>query len=61
MDNNLCIVDLPGHKNYAILSPYRITYGLDASTSELRNLVDEEKQIIEDTRSDIKDWTAPLF
>ncbi|MEK7149625.1 MAG: radical SAM protein [Patescibacteria group bacterium] len=42
--NNLCVINLPGQNNFAVVSPGRIAYGLNASENELQQLVaDEEK------------------
>lgn len=39
----VCIVDLPGTGNYAIVSPGRIVYALDATEAELAEVVNEEE------------------
>ncbi len=45
-DNNLCIVELPGNKNYSIVSPGRIVYGLNASKKELNSLINQERNLL---------------
>ena len=40
----ICVINLPQRKNYAIVSPHRIVYGLNASESELNGLIKEEKE-----------------
>ena len=42
--SNVCLINLPQQKNYAIVSPHRIVYGLNASESELNGLIKEEKE-----------------
>lgn len=49
MKEEVCVIDLPGKKNYAIVSPHRIVYGLDASDSEINVLMEEERNIIKDS------------
>ncbi len=47
MENDrLCIINLPKGKNYAIVSPHRIVYGLNASKNEFANLIKEEEKRI---------------
>ncbi|TRZ77228.1 radical SAM protein [bacterium] len=41
---DLCLIDLPQQKNYAIVSPHRIVYGLNASREELNTLIEEEEK-----------------
>ena len=52
MQKNICIVSLPGEKNFAVISPGRVVYGLNASNEELLGLVvEEEKALSERTPS----------
>ncbi|MFH1900608.1 MAG: radical SAM protein [Patescibacteria group bacterium] len=46
-NNNICIVKLPNGDNYAIISPYRITYGLNASKKDLQHLILEEYELLD--------------
>jgi len=46
-EQELCLIHLPQSKNYAIISPHRITYGLNASGDELESLIKEEQQVSE--------------
>ncbi|MBU1017138.1 radical SAM protein [Patescibacteria group bacterium] len=41
---NVCVIKLPGVKNYAVVSPGRIVYGLNACEEDMRVLVEEEMQ-----------------
>lgn len=43
MYNSVCVVELPGEKNYAVVSPGRVVYGLKASKKELNDLISEEE------------------
>jgi len=43
-EHEICLIDLPQQKNYAIVTPHRIVYGLNASENELNNLIAEEKE-----------------
>jgi len=42
MNNNICVVELPGEKNYAVISPSRVVFGLKASKKEINDLIREE-------------------
>jgi len=44
---NLCVIPLPGECNYAVVSPQRIVYALDASRDELQQLETEEKELLQ--------------
>jgi uncharacterized protein len=47
MHKDVCIVKLPGEKNYAVISPGRVAYGLNATELELNQLVAEEESKLE--------------
>lgn len=57
-DTNLCIVNLPGQNNFAIVSPGRIAYGLNASENELRQLITDEKEYIKDNTFEKTNYSA---
>jgi len=42
--SRICVINLPRERNYAIVSPHRIVYGLNASENELDNLIKEEEE-----------------
>ena len=44
----ICVIPLVGVNNYAVVSEGRITYGLNASSPELEQLIEEEKAIVND-------------
>ena len=49
-NNGLCVIDLPGEKNYAVVSPGRIAYGLNASSKDLFELCAKEKRLLNRVR-----------
>jgi len=62
MHKNICIVKLPGKRNYALISPGRIAYGLNASEPELQGLVAEEETFLLEQKApiDIQDPLASV-
>ena len=46
MEKDICIINLSGKNNYAIVTPNRITYGLNASKKEFDSLLSEEKTLL---------------
>lgn len=46
MRKNTCVVTLPGERNYALISPGRIVYGLNASEEELKELINEDESTL---------------
>ncbi|MFH1648312.1 MAG: radical SAM protein [Patescibacteria group bacterium] len=45
MNNNLCVIKLVGEKDYAIVTPGRIVFALDASDKEFKEVISEEEKI----------------
>jgi uncharacterized protein len=46
MNKEICVISLPRKKSYAVISPHRIVYGLEASKKEMSALVEEEKKVM---------------
>lgn len=46
MATKVCIAELVGENNYAVISPDRLVFGLGASTQELQQLVAEETALL---------------